>query len=337
MSYGKQKDAAIGMELDDEVSSVFGHFVSEIKIDVEDKLSGMRLDRFLALKYPEISRSLITVSIRNKSLLVDGSPRKSSYRLKPGDQVSGCIAVPGEINIHPERIDLQILYEDAYLLLLSKPPGLVVHPGCGNPGGTLVNGLLYHCKNIEGVGENIRPGIVHRLDKDTSGIMVVAKTDLVHKEMVDIFKEHRLEKEYLALICGVPQEKSGRIVTSIGRHPVRRQKMAVRVNNGKHAVTNWEVVETCKNYSLLKINIETGRTHQIRVHMAHLGFPVAGDTLYGRTKRDSPSFPRQMLHAWRLAFTHPGSGKCIDLKAELWPDFRDVLINMGFKRCSDLL
>lgn len=182
---------------------------------------------------------------------------------------------------------------------------------------------------IENVGDSLRPGIVHRLDKDTSGIMVVAKTEQCHREMVDIFKDHRLEKEYLAVVSGVPRETEGRIVTSIGRHPIQRQKMAVREIGGKHAATNWKLLASLDDgCSLLKVVIETGRTHQIRVHMAHMGNPVAGDALYGRASRGR-IFPRQMLHAWRLSFTHPINSSEVDLTAPLWPDFKDSLVELG--------
>lgn len=323
-----QKGAVSAMEPDDTDLNGCSQIISEVQVEVDRNLCGMRLDQFLAHKFPEFSRSLITTSIRDKSLSVNGSPKKSSYRLRTGEVVSGIIKVAGELKVEPEEIDFEILYEDEWLLLLTKPPGLVVHPGSGNTRGTLVNGLLFYCESIKGIGDTIRPGIVHRLDKDTSGVMVVAKTENTHRGLVEIFKEHQVKKEYLALVCGVVQEREGRVVASIGRHQTQRQKMAVRELGGKHAATNWELVKSFDDHSLLKVRIETGRTHQIRVHMAHLGFPVAGDCIYGPSKSDS-RFPRQMLHAWRLAFTHPITGKAIDCKADLWPDFKNVLQESG--------
>lgn len=306
--------------------------VSGLDLFVEERYAGLRLDQYLSLNLANISRSLITTSIRKKNILVDGVSKKNSYRIKSGEQITGTVESDPEPVLLPEKIDFKVIYEDDWLLLLSKPPGLVVHPGSGNPSGTLVNGLLYYYKGIESVGESLRPGIVHRLDKDTSGLMVVAKRAGMHSSMVDLFKEHRLEKDYLALVYGVVQEDQGRIVTSIGRHPVQRQKMSVVEIGGKHAATNWQKIATLVgdggHYSLLKVNIETGRTHQIRVHMAHMGFPVAGDEVYGRT-RGKVRFPRQMLHSWRLSFLHPISGKKICGKAELWQDFREVLIDLG--------
>lgn len=299
---------------------------SQFQIIVQEKLVGMRLDQFLSLELPEVSRSTISASIRKKTISVNGTAKKSSYRLKNGETVTGKIETEPEVLLTPEKIDFKVIYEDEWLLLLSKPPGLVVHPGSGNPSGTLVNGLLYYYNEIKNVGDTLnRPGIVHRLDKDTSGMMVVAKRDEAHKRLVEMFKNHELKKEYYTLVCGVPKHLNGRIVTSIGRHPIQRQKMAVREIGGKHAATNWEMVRTFNNqYSLLKIHIETGRTHQIRVHMAHLGFPVAGDVLYGRSKAID-KFPRQMLHAWRLAFNHPMTGRPMSVKAELWPDFEATM------------
>lgn len=191
-----------------------------------------------------------------------------------------------------------------------------------------MNGLLHHCHSLAEVGDKVRPGIVHRLDKDTSGVMVVAKNNMVHQALVEIFKEHKLQKEYLALVHGIPRPAEGRIVASIGRHPVQRQKMAIREVGGKYAASSWELLSSYTNHSsLMRVVIETGRTHQIRVHMAHLGHPVAGDQVYGKN-RDNERYGRQMLHASRLCFTHPVTGRKIDQTARLWPDFEAVLQEM---------
>ncbi len=297
------------------------HF--EVKIDAG--LTGMRLDQFLSHYLPSVSRNLIISSIRKGLILVDDVQRKSSYRLKEHETLTGAVESKPAIDVLPEKIEFPILFEDDFLLLLSKPPGLVVHPGSGNHHGTLVNGLLHHCESIADAGDTMRPGIVHRLDKDTSGIMIIAKTDRVHRVLVEDFKNHRLQKEYVALLHGILKEKTGRIVAAIGRHPMQRQKMSVRQTGGKHAASNWEVLKEFDNrFSLVKITIETGRTHQIRVHMAYLGYPVVGDKVYGSGK-DNSQFSRQLLHASRLIFHHPVTTAYIDKRAELWPDFKEVL------------
>ena len=298
---------------------------NSIRVAIDAALAGMRLDQFLALTVPTLSRAVLANSIRNGHICVDTVSRKNSYRLKEGEIVSGNIEEQEAIDILPQPLDLSIIYEDEFLLLLSKPPGLVVHPGSGNSQGTLVNGLVHYCQSIAGVGDNLRPGIVHRLDKDTSGIMLVAKKDFVHRKLVDDFKNRRLTKEYLTLLHGVLKDKSGRLVASIGRHPVHRQKMAVKEHGGRYAVSNWQVLEELPHaFSLVKIVIETGRTHQIRVHMAHLGYPVVGDRVYGG-HRNNIAFPRHLLHASRLVFNHPVTDQLMDYTAVLWPDFADAL------------
>ena len=287
---------------------------------------GSRFDHFLVDSVPDVSRAVLVQSIRLGLLLVDGRKKKSSYRLKAGETVQGTIFHSPPQELIPQQVPFDILHEDEHLLILSKPPGIVVHPGSGNPDGTLVNGLLYHCQEIAGVGEKIRPGIVHRLDKDTSGIMVVAKDERSHRLLTDVFKERQVEKEYLALAHGTFQQESGRIVAPIGRHPVKRQKMAVcEEGRGRYAVSNWELIDTFVNaLNFIRVRIETGRTHQIRVHMASIGYPLAGDSLYGRARKGM-SFPRQMLHAHSLAFNHPITGERLELFAPLWPDFQAVL------------
>lgn len=303
---------------------------SSFSFVVASGLSGVRLDQFLSQHIPSVSRSLIASSIRGGLVVVDGACRKNSYRLKVGEVVQGALETPLEPEVKPEKIEFPILFEDESLLVISKPPGLVVHPGSGHHQGTLVSGLVYYCRAISEIGDRLRPGIVHRLDKDTSGVMVVAKSDYVHRSLVDKFKNHRMHKEYLALLHGSPADKKGRIVASIGRHPVQRQKMTVRTVGGRHAATNWQLVEEFdEGLSLARVNIETGRTHQIRVHMAHLGCPVAGDTTYGSGRNNSP-FGRQMLHASRLSFNHPVTGRRIDCRAPLWNDFSDILEALGF-------
>jgi len=300
--------------------------VSTLELQVSAELAGIRFDHFLVQFVPETSRSNLVHSIRNGLLLVDGNKKKSSYRLKAGEQIRGTVFQASPPELLPQAVPFDILFEDDSLLVISKPPGIVVHPPSGNPDGTLVNGLLYHCQEIAAVGDQIRPGIVHRLDKDTSGIMVVAKTALCHRLLVDAFKERTIDEEYLALVFGLLQQRTGRIVAPIGRHPIHRQKMAVcEEGRGRYAASSWHVVEEyTEGCSLVQVQIETGRTHQIRVHMASLRHPVAGDTLYGRA-RNTRRYPRQMLHAYRLSLTHPITGQRMVFSAPLWQDFQQIL------------
>lgn len=296
-----------------------------VTIVVNQQHAGTRLDQLISLKIPDISRSRIISSIRSGLLLVDGALRKPSYKLKVGEVITGSLFVPSPPKVTPQKIDFPILYEDEVLLIINKPPGLVVHPGSGNVDGTLVNGVVYYCNSIAEVGDEIRPGIVHRLDKDTSGVMVIAKTDQAHSILVEQFKSREVQKEYLALVHGIFFEPNGRIVASIGRHPVNRQKMAVREGQGKYAASRWAVLQEFDNaLSYVRVKIETGRTHQIRVHLAHLGHPVAGDDLYGSGKNNS-LFNRQMLHASKLVIHHPVSSKKQTFTAPLWPDMQQVV------------
>ncbi len=299
-------------------------------ITVQSADEGLRLDQFLVDFFPEYSRSQISAAIRGGRVLVEGEQKKSSYRLKAKEEIlfSGIADKASPLSLIPEKIDFPVLHEDQYLLVLVKPPGLVVHPGNGNYQGTLVHGLLHYCREMAGVGGDLlRPGIVHRLDKDTSGVMVVAKKEDVHRQLVDMFASRRLEKEYLALVCGSPKEEEGEIVAPIGRHPVHRQKMAVVTRGGRYAASRWSVKQRWQGYTLLQVKIETGRTHQIRVHLASRGLPVAGDLLYGgsRTRQQGTLFPRQMLHAHRLSFLHPVTGQSLDLVADLWPDMQQAV------------
>lgn len=300
-----------------------------LKLVVSDRQAGIRLDHFLVQAVPDISRAVLTSAIRSGSILVNGLGKKSSYRLRENDKVTGGWAAAPVLHVEPEEMPLKILFEDDYLLALSKPPGLVVHPGSGNYQGTLVNGLVFHCREIAGVGDALRPGIIHRLDKDTSGVMLVAKDDKVLRLLSDDFKNRRMEKEYLGLVHGIMKERQGRIVLPIGRHSVNRQKMAVRERTGRHAVTNWQVVDVfAERFSLVRLRIETGRTHQIRVHMSHMGHPVVGDTVYGG-HRQNKGFPRQLLHAARLGFVHPITGCHLEITAPLWPDFLRIVQDLS--------
>jgi len=300
-------------------------------------MTGLRLDQFLSSYLPVVSRTRISASIRDGLIKVGGVKRKSSYRLKIDEIISGTVLQQPGIDLLPEKVDFHVLFEDDLLLVLSKPPGVVVHPGSGNHNGTLANGLVFYCQAIAEVGDRLRPGIVHRLDKDTSGIMVAAKTDWILSKLVELFKNRDIKKSYIALLHGTLAERNGRIAAPIGRHPVNRQKMAVLPRNGRFAASSWEVLDEFNGkFSLVKIGIETGRTHQIRVHMAHLGHPVVGDMLYG-SNRDNDNFPRQLLHAHRLVFKHPVTNKIVDRVAPLWSDFVTVLSRLGWQNNQKLL
>ncbi|WP_193213939.1 RluA family pseudouridine synthase [Luteolibacter marinus] len=295
-----------------------------MEIRVEDD-AGTRLDAFLAARVPELSRSRIQELIREQFILRNGKPAKPRDAVALGDNLSIAIpeAVPAEAQ--PQEIPLKILFEDEHMVVLDKESGIVVHPAAGNPDGTLVNALLHHCKGqLSGIGGVERPGIVHRLDKDTSGCLVVAKTDTAHRSLSEQFSGRTMEKRYLAVGQGVPSPSSGTVFTHIGRHPVNRQKMAV-VNppGGKAAITDYEVMATdpATGTSLVLCHLHTGRTHQIRVHLHHLGCPLVGDPIYAKPERQKARTGRLMLHAWRLVLDHPTSGERLAFEAEIPPEF----------------
>ena len=292
-------------------------------LSVQADGKGIRLDVFLAEHEPGISRSQWKMLIEDAAVKVNGRGCKPNYKLREGDVVEWSLPDPVSAAALPEDIPLEILYEDEAVLVLSKPPGLVVHPASGNETGTLVNALMFHDPVFCALD---RAGIVHRLDKDTSGVMVVAKSEAAMNELQRQFKDRETEKEYLALVWGEPPP-GRRIRTGIGRHPVHRQKMAVLNEEGRDAVSSYEIAERFDETALLRVSIETGRTHQIRVHMAHIGHPIVGDTVYGRSRRHHlPESPqRQMLHAARLAFNHPVSGKRLSFEAPLFDDMHRLL------------
>lgn len=289
-----------------------------------------RLDAFLATALTDsaLSRSRIKDLIEQGEVRVNGVPSKVAYRLRDGDLVAVVVPEPRKSELVPEEVAFTILHEDEDLVVIAKPPGLVVHPGCGHQTGTLVHGLLFHCDDLAGIGGEERPGIVHRLDKDTSGVMVVAKNDLTHQALVNQFKERQVSKVYRAIVNGCPPLEAGRIDQPIGRHPMQRRKMAVN-EEGRRAATNWRVLERfAEGFAYLELELETGRTHQIRVHLAALGHPVTGDLLYGRQDRRrlvELGVVRQCLHSFCLGFTHPRTGAKLSFTAPLWPDMQGVL------------
>jgi 23S rRNA pseudouridine1911/1915/1917 synthase len=289
-----------------------------------------RLDAFLAAALPDsaLSRSRIKELIEQEAVRVNGVPTKVAYRLREGDRIAVVVPEPRKSELQPEEVAFIIMHEDEDLVVIAKPPGLVVHPGCGHQSGTLVHGLLFHCDDLAGIGGEERPGIVHRLDKDTSGVMVVAKNDLTHQALVNQFKERQVGKIYRAIVNGCPALEAGRIDRPIGRHPVQRRKMAIN-EEGRQAATNWRVLERfAEGFTYLELELETGRTHQIRVHLTALGYPVTGDTLYGRQNNRllaELGVVRQCLHSYRLGFTHPRTGEVLSFTAPLWPDMQQVL------------
>ena len=286
-----------------------------------------RLDHFLLHKFPEHSRSALHRLIDSADALVNGQAVKPGFRLHPDDVVTVTFPPPPPSELIPELVDFSVLFEDEHLMVIDKPPGLVVHPASGHASGTLVHGLLHHCRDLP-VAEAGRPGIVHRLDKDTSGVLLVAKNEQALRALMTAFKDRKIHKTYHALLLRTPTESEGRVVAPIGRHPVHRQKMAIRPVHGRYAATAWRVQERFANgWCLAEIRIETGRTHQIRVHMASIKAPVAGDAVYGgMPARDALIRPeRQMLHASSLRFNHPVSGRELTCTAPLCGDMQRVL------------
>jgi 23S rRNA pseudouridine1911/1915/1917 synthase len=293
-----------------------------------------RLDRWLTAQLGTLSRARVQALIAAGRITVDGAPARASERVRAGQRVVVVIPPPVPAIPRPEALALDVVYEDRDLLVLDKPPGLVVHPAPGHAGGTLVNALLHHCRDLGGVGGVERPGIVHRLDKETSGLMVVAKHDAALLALAAQFPAGRVGKTYLALVHGEPARAAGTIAAAIGRHAVDRKRMAANPVRGKPAVSHYRVVAAAGGLALLRVRIETGRTHQFRVHLAHLGHPVAGDPVYGNRARDRllPSCPaRQMLHAAELEFDHPSDGRRLLFKRPPPADMRALLQRLGIE------
>lgn len=303
---------------------------------------GRRLDAVVAAHIPGCSRSLAANLISNHEIVVDNLPKKPGYRIKAGDKILGRIPAPVETEYQPEPIPLHILYQDSHIVVLNKQAGLVVHPAPGHGSGTLVNALLYHCPDLAGIGGEIRPGIVHRLDKDTSGTMVVAKTASAHENLARQFKNRTVQKKYLALVYGELKSDEGSLKLPIGRHPVHRKRMSTASPKGRDAETRWKVRERLGGITLLESSLKTGRTHQIRVHCATMGHPVVGDPVYRprklwtNLKNLLPNLPpavitalklisRQMLHAWQLGFRHPAENKFLIFESPLPPDMADII------------
>ena len=289
---------------------------------------GLRLDIFLAGASVGLTRNQAQNLIEDGLVYVSGVLRKANYKLKQGDIVSLSIPEPEQIKTVPENLPVDIIYEDDDIVVVNKAAGMVVHPAEGNPGGTLVNALLFHCGKLSTIGGDLRPGVVHRLDKDTSGIMVAAKNEQAHQALAATFKAHTNSREYVAIVIGRLKEDQGTVTVSIGRHITDRKKISPITFKGKNATTHYRVLEHFGDATYIALRLATGRTHQIRVHMAHIGHPLAGDKVYGGAgagKVAGMKVPRQMLHARLLGFKHPRTGEYMEFTAEIPPDMERVL------------
>ena len=294
--------------------------VDAFLICVNEDTQGERVDKLLSAFSAELTRSAAQKLLSDGCVTIDGKPVSKNYKAKYGDRISVVIPKAKELDVLPEDIPLDIRYEDDDLLVVNKPKGMVVHPAAGNFDGTLVNALLYHCKgSLSGINGVIRPGIVHRIDKDTSGLLIVAKNDFAHLSLAEQIKAHSFSREYQTVVYGHMNADHGTVDAPIGRHPTDRKKMAVTQKNSKNAITHYEVIAAYRDFSHLRVRLETGRTHQIRVHMAYLGHPVAGDPVYG-PKKVITSLGGQCLHAGLIGFKHPRSRQYIEVTSEL-PDY----------------
>lgn len=288
---------------------------------------GTRLDKYLSLQLSEITRSFLQKLIKEGYVKVEEQSVKANYKLKPDQTISVTIPPPKETEILPENIPLDILYEDEDLLVVNKPKNMVVHPSAGHYSGTLVNAVMYHCKDsLSGINGAIRPGIVHRIDKDTTGSLIVCKNDESHLFIAEQIKEHSIKRIYRGIVSGYLKEQESSIKGNIGRHPTDRKKMAILTDVGKYAITHYKVLEQWKNAAYMEFRLETGRTHQIRVHMAGIGHPLLGDTVYGNPKNPY-KLNGQALHAMTIGFVHPRTREYLEISAPL-PDYFEGLIKI---------
>lgn len=295
-----------------------------INLEVSDSDSGKRVDVFLTEHIQGYSRTYFKKLIEDEMVKIDGRARKANYKLNAGQKLDITLPDPVELEIEPEDIEIDVVYEDDDLLVVNKPQGMVVHPAHGNYSGTLVNGLLKRCDGLSGINGIIRPGIVHRIDKDTSGIIVVAKTNEAHMDLSRQLKEHSINRKYVALLEGRLKEEKGTVDAPIGRDPANRKKMTVINKNSKNAITHYKVLELFESNTLIEARLETGRTHQIRVHMAHIGHPVVGDPVYGYRKQRF-KLNGQLLHAALLGFVHPRTKEYMEFTAPLPRYFQEIL------------
>ena len=294
-------------------------------LDVSSAEAGRRLDQWLTEKLGKYSRSYVEKLIEDNGAEVNGKKVKAGYKIRPGDRVAVVIPEPRPLEVKAEKIKLDILYEDEDIIVINKPRGMVVHPAAGNYTGTLVNALLEHCRDsLSDINGVIRPGIVHRIDKDTSGVLVAAKNNAAHGKLSAMLKKHDIQRVYVAVAEGVFAEDSGKVDAPVGRHPVDRKRMAVNVKNGRRAVTHFRVLERFRDATLLELRLETGRTHQIRVHMSYIGHPLIGDAVYGRKKQEY-GFEGQALHAMVLGFVHPRSNEYMEFRADPPREFNELV------------
>ncbi len=292
----------------------------------EAEINGIRLDKYLSDRLPDaITRSFLQKLIKEEQVTVDGRLQKANYKLKPEQTIQITIPPAEETEILPEDIPLDILYEDNDLLIVNKPKDMVVHPSAGHYSGTLVNAIMFHCKeSLSGINGEIRPGIVHRIDKDTTGSLIICKNDESHLKIAEQIKEHSVKRIYRGIVSGTFKESEGTVEGNIGRHPIDRKKMAIVTKGGKPAITHYRVLEQFKNASYMEFRLETGRTHQIRVHMASIGHPLLGDTVYGNAKNPY-KLNGQTLHAMTIGFIHPTTGEYLEVSAPI-PEYFDALI-----------
>lgn len=289
---------------------------------------GMRLDAFLAESCPSCTRSFLQKLVKEGRAQVNGKTVKPSFRVSPGEEITLAVPPPRPADILPEPIPLDILYEDEDLIFVNKPKGMVVHPAAGHPSGTLVNALLYHCQgSLSGIGGVLRPGIVHRIDQNTTGSLVACKNDAAHLKVAEQLKEHTITRKYRAIVHG-RLEADGTVRASIGRHPIRRKEMAADVPGGKPAVTHYHVLEQFRDYTYIECQLETGRTHQIRVHMKSIGHPILGDEVYGPARCPVKGLQGQTLHAMTLGLIHPSAGTYIEVNAPLPEYFQSLLMRL---------
>lgn len=296
--------------------------VRELLVETGEEI---RLDRYLSSQWEDLSRSYLQKLLTDGRVLVNGRQVKSSYKISSGERITLKLPEASQVEIRPEPIPLEILYEDKDLIMVNKPKGMVVHPGAGHDSGTLVNGLLAHCKDLSGINGILRPGIVHRIDMDTTGVLVACKNDFTHKDIAEQLKLHSITRIYYAIVHGVIKEDNGTINAPIGRHPVERKKMSINEKNGKPAITHYQVLERYERFTYVSCKLETGRTHQIRVHMASIGHPLLGDVVYGPAKCPYPGLQGQTLHAGVLGIRHPATGEYLEVTAPLPEYFLELL------------
>lgn len=298
--------------------------MEKIYFEIDKNNIGKRVDIFLSEYIEDFTRSQVKKLIDEDNLTCNGKKIKSNYKLKENDSLEIIIPKAKELDVVAENIDIDIIYEDEDIVVVNKPKGMVVHPAAGNYTGTLVNALLYKCNNLSSINGVIRPGIVHRIDKDTSGVLVVAKNDKSHKSLADQIKEHTVKRCYIALTEGVIKEDKGTVNAPIGRHHIDRKKMTVTEKNSRNAITHFSVIERFERNTLIEARLETGRTHQIRVHMAYLGYPLVGDPVYGY-KKQKFNIKGQALHAKTLGFIHPRTGEYIEFSSNIPDDFQKII------------